>query len=228
MQKAETTEQYAAIKKAAENALGLVVHFSATWCEPCKAVNEFLEKQAAAYESRVIFAEVDCEKLGDVCESEGVESVPFIAFFRTPIAGDVRRVERVADVVGAKLDLISMNIRSLFGDNGGKGVQKKDFPSVDDYLKYLTTRKGVVMFITGTPSRPRCGFTGRLCELVQALNVPFTYYDVMASDEVCERLKTYANWPTYPQVYVDGELIGGWDICRELNEEGQLKATLKY
>jgi Grx4 family monothiol glutaredoxin len=228
MQRIGTAEQYATIKKAAESALGLVVHFSASWCEPCKAVNEFLEKEATSYEGRVVFAEVDCERLGDVCENEGVESVPFIAFFRTPIAGEVRHVERVADVAGAKMDLISMNIRSLYGDNGGKGVQREDFTSVDDYLKYLTTRKGVVMFITGTPSRPRCGFTGRLCALVQELGVPFTYYDVMASDEVCERLKTYANWPTYPQVYVDGELIGGWDICRELNEEGELKATLKY
>lgn len=228
MQKVNTVEQYSAIKKSAEGALGLVVHFSATWCDPCGAVNEFLEKQAELYQGRVLFAEVDCEKLGDVCEREGVESVPFIAFFRTSLGGDVRRVERVADVAGAKLDLLDMNIRSLFGDNGGKGVQREDFLTVDDYLKYLTTRKGVVMFITGSPSRPRCGFTGRLCELVHELGVPFTYYDVMASDEVCERLKTYANWPTYPQVYVDGELIGGWDICRELNEEGELKATLKY
>ncbi|KAG5490999.1 hypothetical protein JIQ42_00887 [Leishmania sp. Namibia] len=228
MLKVTSKEHYADIKKKAEGALGLVVHFSATWCEPCAAVNNHLAKQATEYGGNVVFAEVDCGEFGDVCEAEGVESVPFIAYFRTPLAGDDCRVERVADVAGAKLDQIDMNTHSLFGQKGGNGVQQKDFATVDDYLHYLTKRPGVVMFITGTPSRPRCGFTGRLCELVQQLGTPFIYYDVMTSDVVCERLKTYADWPTYPQVYVDGELIGGWDICRELHEEGNLKSTLKH
>lgn len=228
MIKITSTAHYADVKKQAEAVLGLVVHFSATWCEPCTAVNAHLAQQAAEYGGKVLFAEVDCGEFGDLCEAEGVESVPFIAYFRTPLTGSTRRVERVADVAGAKLDLIDMNTHSLFGQKGGSGVQQSDFATIDDYLAYLTKRPGVVMFITGTPSRPRCGFTGRLCELVHQLGVPFVYYDVMTSDAVCERLKTYANWPTYPQVYVDGELIGGWDICRELNEEGELKSTLKH
>lgn len=220
--------EYEKIKKEAEECLGLVIHFSAEWCDPCKSVNESLEREAKSYGCNLLVAEVDCEKASDVCEAAGVDSVPFIAFFRTPAAGENKTVERVADVAGAKLDQIEMNLVSLYGERGGNGVQLKDFPVLDDYLKYLIERKGVVMFITGSPSRPRCGFTGRLCELVRDLGVPFVYYDVMASDAVCERLKTYSNWPTYPQVYVDGLLIGGWDICRELNEEGELKATLKY
>ncbi|EPY36510.1 thioredoxin-like protein [Strigomonas culicis] len=120
-----------------------------------------------------------------------------------------------------------MNTISLYGENGGKGVQRSDFAELDDYLKYLTTRKGIVAFITGTPSRPRCGFTGKLCEMLLEEGAQFVFYDVMVDNEVCERLKVYSKWPTYPQVYVDGELIGGWDVCRELKEEGELKASLK-
>lgn len=84
-----------------------------------------------------------------------------------------------------------------------------------------------MLFITGTPSRPRCGFTGKLIELFNDLGVKYTYYDIMANDEVCERLKTYSSWPTYPQLYVEGELIGGLDIIKELHSQGQLLSTLK-
>ncbi|CAD2214527.1 thioredoxin-like protein [Angomonas deanei] len=223
MQRVSSTQHYHELKTAAKETLGLVVHFSASWCEPCKEVNSFLEKQAASYGSNLIIAEVNCEVHEEICELEGIESVPFISFFR-PKNGEL---ERVADVAGAKLDLITLNLVSLYGEKGGHGVQRKDFADLDDYLKYLTTRKGIVAFITGSPSRPRCGFTGRLCEVLAELKADFVYYDVMADDEVCERLKVYAKWPTYPQVYVDGELIGGWDICKELHEEGELKSTLK-
>lgn len=225
MQHISSTQEYQDLKKRAGAGLGFVVHFSAGWCEPCAAVNKCLEECATEYHGNVIFAEVNCELHAEICEMEGVESVPFIAFFRTSLADGAQ--ERVADVAGAKLDQIKMNLVSLYGEDGGNGHQRKDYATVEDYLKYLTSRKGVVMFITGTPSRPRCGFTGRLCEMMHGLQVPFIYYDVMASEEVCEGLKTYANWPTYPQVYVDGELIGGYDICKQLNEEGELKATLK-
>lgn len=227
MQQVSSAEQYRELKKAAERCLGMVVHFSAGWCEPCKAVNELLSANASEYKDKVIFAEVDCEAHGDICESEGIESVPFVTFFRTPVAGENKAVERVADVVGAKLDQITMNVVSLYGENGGVGCQREDFKTLDEYLIYLTKRPGIVLFITGTPSRPRCGFTGRLCEMMHEMNAPFVFYDVMTSDEVCEALKKFSNWPTYPQVYVDGQLIGGLDVCKQLSEEGELKEALK-
>lgn len=198
---------------------GLVVHFSASWCEPCSAVNTHLESAAKAYSGHVTFVEVDCEASADIAESEGVDRVPFVLFYRFSSERGV--MEPVAEVSGAKLESIDLNLRSLYG------TQRSSFSSLNEYLKFLTTRPGIVMFITGTPSRPRCGFTGKLCELVESLSAPYTYYDVMASEEVCESLKTYSEWPTYPQVYVDGELIGGWDICKELHDGGELKASLK-
>ncbi|CCW64862.1 unnamed protein product [Phytomonas sp. EM1] len=207
---------------------GLVVHFAAKWCEPCGAVRTALEAAAEAYREVLLFAEVDAEVEGEICELVGVDAVPFVVFYRTTDAssGSENGLEKVAAVAGAKLDLIERNLLSLYGENGGRGSQRGDFDTLDGYLDYLTKRPGVVAFITGTPSHPRCGFTGRLCGLLQTLKVPFVYYDVMASDEVCEGLKRYSNWPTFPQVYVNGVLIGGYDVCKQLHEEGELKSTL--
>ena len=76
-----------------------------------------------------------------------------------------------------------------------------------------------MVFITGTPSAPRCGFTKKVLGLLNSVNATYTYFDVMSDEELCQRLKTFSNWPTYPQVYVDGELIGGCDVCTQLAEE---------
>ncbi|CBH10993.1 thioredoxin-like protein [Trypanosoma brucei gambiense DAL972] len=221
MKRVGTLEEYTKVKRDA-NGLGLVVHFSASWCEPCKGVTEALDRFSELYKGSVEFVEVDSEALGSICEAEAVDCVPYIAFFRT--SGDGKGQERVADVVGGKLDQIEQNMLSLYGDGtDGRG----SFSDLQSYLKYLTSRKGVVAFITGTPSRPRCGFTVKLIQLLDDLHVKYVYYDVWASDEVCEGLKKYSEWPTFPQVYADGEFIGGYDICAELNASGELKSALK-
>lgn len=79
-------------------------------------------------------------------------------------------------------------------------------------LSAIINSNRIVIFLTGTPRRPQCGFTVRLVELLDQLPINYEYYNIMQSDEICEGLKEYSGWPTYPQVYVDGELIGGFDI----------------
>ncbi|KEG06387.1 thioredoxin-like protein [Trypanosoma grayi] len=223
VRRVSSAEDYANLKKEASDYLGLVVHFSAGWCEPCKDVNEALEECLPQYKDSVLFAEVNSELLGDVCEAENVDCVPFITFFRTSQRD--KGQERVADLVGCKLDQLEMNLISLYGTGQDR---KETFPDLNEYIKYLTSRKGVVAFITGTPSRPRCGFTGKLVEIFHELGIKFIYYDVWTSDEVCEGLKKFSEWPTFPQIYVDGELIGGYDICLQLKNSGELKSTLKH
>lgn len=215
-----SVEELKKIKTTDDGHLGLVVHFSASWCEPCSAINTFLESKLSALKGKVLVAQVDCEKHSDICEMEDVDRVPYVLFYRRSNESSLIN-EPVADVSGAKMDLIEQNLTSLYCP------QQNEYSSLNDYLKFLTTRKGIVMFITGSPSRPRCGFTGQLCNLMDELKASYIYYDVMASNEVCEGLKVFAEWPTYPQVYVDGELIGGFDICKELHESGELKKALK-
>lgn len=85
----------------------------------------------------------------------------------------------------------------------------------------------VVLFMKGVPDFPQCGFSARAAECLERLGVPFTAFDVLADRELREGIKEYASWPTLPQLYIEGELIGGSDIVTELFESGELKAKLE-
>jgi len=78
----------------------------------------------------------------------------------------------------------------------------------------------------GSPDTPRCGFSRKIVELLQGEKVAFTSFDILGDEEVRQGLKAYSNWPTYPQLYADGKLLGGLDIVKELHEEGELRDSL--
>ena len=80
----------------------------------------------------------------------------------------------------------------------------------------------VVIFMKGTPKMPQCGFSSRASQALMACGEEFAYVNVLADPEIFQDLPQYANWPTFPQVYINGELIGGCDITVELAESGEL------
>lgn len=81
-------------------------------------------------------------------------------------------------------------------------------------------------FIKGTKTEPQCGFTRTLLEILNKTKVPYNTFDILSSPDVRQGLKEYSNWPTYPQLYVNGKLIGGLDIVKELEEEEELLSAL--
>lgn len=85
----------------------------------------------------------------------------------------------------------------------------------------------VVIFMKGTPSFPQCGFSSRAAAALQACGEEFAYVNVLADPEVFENLPRYANWPTFPQIYINGELVGGCDITVDLYQKGQLEPLVK-
>lgn len=98
--------------------------------------------------------------------------------------------------------------------------------SLDERLRMLTKRSRVMLFMKGLPSAPRCGFSRQIVEILNRAKTDFDAFDILQDNEVREGLKHYSNWPTYPQLYVDGELVGGLDIVQEMNEDGSLKELL--
>ena len=98
--------------------------------------------------------------------------------------------------------------------------------TLDERLKELIHRHKVMLFMKGLPSAPKCGFSRQMVEILQEQNVPFDSFDILHDEEVRQGLKKYSDWPTYPQLYVDGDLIGGLDIVKELKEDGSLSETL--
>lgn len=105
--------------------------------------------------------------------------------------------------------------------------EKRPINALNIRLYLLIHRHSLMLFIKGTPEMPRCGFTRELLSLIKNLNLPFDYFDILSDETVRQSLKSYSEWPTYPQVYVKGELVGGLDICRDLIEAGEFTLMLQ-
>jgi monothiol glutaredoxin len=84
----------------------------------------------------------------------------------------------------------------------------------------------VVAFIKGTPEHPMCGFSRIVVRILDHLKVPFASFDVLQDPDLRQNLKTFSNWPTFPQLYLNGELIGGCDIAQEMFSSGELAELL--
>ena len=85
----------------------------------------------------------------------------------------------------------------------------------------------VVLFMKGTPDFPQCGFSAQTVQALRLLGAKFKHVNIFEEPEMREALKRYSNWPTYPQLYVKGELVGGCDIALEMYRNGELKSLLQ-
>jgi monothiol glutaredoxin len=85
----------------------------------------------------------------------------------------------------------------------------------------------VVLFMKGTPVFPQCGFSAQVVQVLSLVGVKFKAYDVLSDDELRQGIKEFSNWPTIPQLYVKGELVGGCDIVREMYQSGELGELLE-
>lgn len=85
----------------------------------------------------------------------------------------------------------------------------------------------IVLYMKGTPQFPMCGFSSRAAAALRECGVPFAYVNVLQDAEIFENLPRYADWPTFPQLYINGELIGGCDITLELHQNGELKKMVE-
>ena len=99
--------------------------------------------------------------------------------------------------------------------------------SVQDTIKDQVTGHPVVLYMKGSPQMPMCGFSATASQILKMCGVdkPFTV-DVLQDQDIREGIKTYANWPTIPQLYVNGEFVGGCDIMREMYQSGELQKLL--
>lgn len=96
-------------------------------------------------------------------------------------------------------------------------------PELKTRIDALVTDNSVLLFMKGNKFFPQCGFSARAVGILQQLGVPFHTVDVLADPDIRQGIKEYGNWPTIPQLYVNGELLGGSDILMELHENGELQ-----
>ena len=85
----------------------------------------------------------------------------------------------------------------------------------------------IVIFMKGTADSPMCGFSARAVQILQSYNKPIKDHNVLASEELRQGIKEFTNWPTIPQIFINGEFVGGCDIITEMHENGELATLLK-
>lgn len=200
-----------------------VFFFWASWHEPSaqggqmQGVFSALSTKYAALN----FITVEAEACPDVSEKFGVAVVP--TFYATNNGAIVGKVE------GANPAELSKLVKSLVeGSDTFYEAEEVKLPVVDlnTRLDGLIRTAPVMLFMKGNPAEPRCGFSRKIVELLQSNDVPFSTFDILSDNEVREGLKTYSDWPTYPQLYANAELVGGLDIVKEMAEGGDLKSQL--
>lgn len=98
---------------------------------------------------------------------------------------------------------------------------------VNERIKAQLAAQPVVLFMKGTPDFPQCGFSAQTVSALRACGAQFHAVNIFEDPELREALKQFSNWPTYPQLYVNGELMGGCDIALEMYHSGELKKLLQ-
>ncbi|KAL5282671.1 GLRX3 family protein [Megaselia abdita] len=162
--------------------------------------------------STIQMLNVPAEDLSDVSIKHQIEAVPTVIFFKNGSAVD--RID------GVNIPSLTQKCRKLVEIEESK-------PNLESRLSALIKKSKVMIFMKGSRNEPKCGFSKQLIALINELGVTYDTFDILTDEEVRQGLKKFSDWPTYPQVYVNGELIGGLDIIKEMHVSGDLITTLK-
>ena len=98
--------------------------------------------------------------------------------------------------------------------------------STEETIQEQINGNSILLYMKGNPEQPMCGFSAQATQVLMACGKRFAYVDILSNPEIRSTLPGYANWPTFPQLWVDGELVGGCDIITEMFEAGELEALL--
>lgn len=177
---------------------------------------EQLAKQEA--NKSIKFVNVAIEEIPEIAQQHEIEAVPTVIFFQNTKA--VHRID------GIDIAELTTSIKKLAGATETSASSAPSAGSLEDRLKALINKSKVMVFMKGDRNTPRCGFSKQLIQILNDTKVKYETFDILSDEEVRQGLKTYSDWPTYPQVYVNGELQGGLDIIKEMLTSGELITVL--
>ena len=98
---------------------------------------------------------------------------------------------------------------------------------INETIKSQLEENPIILYMKGSPQAPQCGFSAKTVQAVMACGERFAFVNILDNQELREALKVYSSWPTYPQLYINGELVGGCDIVLEMSESGELATLVK-
>ncbi|OXU22210.1 hypothetical protein TSAR_015575 [Trichomalopsis sarcophagae] len=190
-----------------------VIHFYAPWADQCTQMNEVLEQMTKLDEYKnVKFANIVAEDLPEISMKCSITAVPTTVLFN--------KENIVGRVNGANPSEVKEQIKKHLSN------KNESSQTLEDKLQALIDKAPCMLFMKGNRDTPRCGFSRTIIALLEEHKADYETFDILEDNEVREGLKKYSNWPTYPQLYIRGELIGGLDIAREMSESGELDSML--
>ncbi|KAI1633405.1 thioredoxin-like protein [Biscogniauxia mediterranea] len=216
----------------------LIISFHAPWAAPCAQMATVLKALASEYPvtdpPTTSWVSINAEELSDISETYDVTAVPYLVLQRND-----QVIESVSGSSAVKvrtaIEKHTKDLGSVAPSTNGtaaaattvteKPASAAEVETETDPAKAkeeLFKRLGelvkaapVMLFMKGTPSAPQCGFSRQLVAMLRERSVKYGFFNILADDEVRQGLKEFAEWPTYPQLWVDGELVGGLDIVKE-------------
>ncbi|CAK5278615.1 unnamed protein product [Mycena citricolor] len=201
-----------------------LIFFWAPWAAPCEQIRPVVTSLAAKYPTLLVL-EVEAEEQADIAESFEIEAVPaFVVLRGHTLLG------RISGADGAALTkaiATHLDPASVTADDGAEKKKEESKEELDVRLRALMTQSRVVLFMKGTPDDPRCGFSRKISALLRDQGVEFAHFDILSDDGVRQGLKRLNDWPTFPQLIVAGELVGGLDIVQEMVETGEFASVVK-
>ncbi|KAK1982156.1 glutaredoxin [Colletotrichum cereale] len=209
-----------------------IISFHAPWAAPCAQMATVLATLASEYPvtspPQTSWVSINAEELSEISETYNVTAVPFLVLLRN---SQVLETVSGSSAIKVRNAIETHAKKPATGTaNGNQGVENgpsaatpveeavdpaKAKEELFKRLADLVKAAPVMLFMKGTPSSPQCGFSRQLVALLREHSVKYGFFNILADDEVRQGLKEYAEWPTYPQLWVDGELVGGLDIVKE-------------
>ena len=191
-----------------------VIHFYAPWADQCMQMNEVLEEMTKLDDYKnVKFANIVAEQFPEISLKCNITAVPTTLLFKND--------KIISRIDGANPNEVRGQIKKHLSE---KSESTSD--QLESRLQRLIDQAPCMLFMKGNRETPRCGFSKTIIALLEEFNADYQTFDILEDNEVREGLKKYSNWPTYPQLYIRGELIGGLDIVKEMSESGELDSML--
>ncbi|KAL4459496.1 hypothetical protein ABPG74_018109 [Tetrahymena malaccensis] len=185
----------------------IVITFYADWYDhSVNYVEQIANLQELMQIQDVVFCKCDAEKVPEVANKFQVSMVPTVVLTETRKTTIKKFENEVPAVLFEQIEEANKTFKNQFENEKERMYAK---------IKELLSQPGVLMFIKGTPQEPECKFTRELLGIIESLKIRFRYYDIIADIDMRHWLRHYNKWPTYPQIFIDGKLLGGLDVLKE-------------
>ncbi|KAF6066453.1 Monothiol glutaredoxin-3 [Candida albicans] len=238
----ESEQQFTELTKADPSKL-IALYFHTPWAGPCKTMNQVFKTLADSKESdnSIIFLSINADELPEISEIFEVSAVPYFLLIRNQtilkeLSGAdpkefIQALNQFSnntnstttsnnDNVQASINSTTANTNSNNTTTNAPEVEESE-EALNERLNKLTKAAPIMLFMKGSPSSPQCGFSRQLVAILREHQVRFGFFDILKDDSVRQGLKKFSDWPTFPQLYINGEFQGGLDIIKESIEDDE-------